>query len=138
MSNRYIICSCLLLLTGCGQASDGMALTPVSGTINYQGEPIQEGVIRLIPQTGNSAPARTAQINAGNYQFTDRSAVKPGTYQVKISAYQGETGLPGDQPGGSSSSRKQYLPEQFNTKSTIEPITIPPDSDPIQHDFHLQ
>ena len=93
-----------------------MALTPMSGTITYQGTPIEEGVIRLVPQEGSSAPVRTTQINAGNYQFTDRSAVKPGTYQVEINAYQGEAGLPGDQPTGSSTSRKQYLPEQFNTK----------------------
>ncbi|MCA9007808.1 MAG: carboxypeptidase regulatory-like domain-containing protein [Planctomycetaceae bacterium] len=138
MSKLQILCSCLLLLTGCGQSTDEMALTPVSGTITYQGTPIAEGVIRLVPQAGSSAPVRTTQINAGNYEFSERSAVKPGTYQVEISAYQGETGLPGDQPGGSSTSRKQYLPEQFNTKSTIAPLTIPPDSDSVQHDFNLK
>ena len=95
MCKQQILCSCLLLLTGCGQSTDEMALT-------------------------------------------DRSAIKPGTYQVEINAYQGEAGLPGDQPAGSSTSRKQYLPEQFNTKSTIEPLTIPPDSDPVQHDFNLK
>ncbi|EDL59886.1 hypothetical protein [Gimesia maris] len=138
MSKLNFLCSWLLLLTGCGQATDEMTLTPMSGTITYQGTPIEEGVIRLVPQKGSSAPVRTTQINAGNYQFTDRSAVKPGTYQVEINAYQGEAGLPGDQPTGSSTSRKQYLPEQFNTKSTIEPLTIPPDSDPVQHDFNLK
>ncbi|WP_278468776.1 hypothetical protein [Gimesia maris] len=138
MRKQLILCSCLLLLTGCGQSTDEMTLTPMSGTITYQGTPIEEGVIRLVPQEGTSAPVRTTQINAGNYQFTDRSAVKPGTYQVEINAYQGEAGLPGDQPTGSSTSRKQYLPEQFNTKSTIEPLTIPPDSDPVQHDFNLK
>lgn len=138
MSNRSIICSCLLLLTGCSQTSEEMALTTVKGTITYQGEPIQEGVIRLVPEKGSSAPVRTTLIRYGSYQFSERAAVKPGTYRAEISAYQGETGLPGDQPAGSSTSRKQYLPEQFNTKSTIEPFTIPPDSDPVQHDFNLK
>ncbi|WP_417382580.1 hypothetical protein [Gimesia sp.] len=138
MSKLHFLCSCLLFLTGCGQATDERALTPVSGTIKYQGTPIQEGVIRLVPEQGNTAPVRTTQISAGSYQFTDRSAVKPGTYQVEINAYQGEAGLPGDQPAGSSTSRKQYLPEQYNTKSTIETLTIPPDSDPVQHDFNLK
>ncbi|WP_417389870.1 hypothetical protein [Gimesia sp.] len=138
MNKLKFLCGCLLLLSGCGQATDEMELTAVKGTVTYQGDPIQEGVIRLVPEKGNTAPARTTQINAGTYLFADRSAVKPGTYQVEISAYQGETGLPGDQPAGSSTSRKQYLPEQFNTKSTIEPLTIPQDSAPVQHDFNLQ
>ena len=69
MRKQQILCSCLLLLTGCGQSTDEMALTPMSGTITYQGTPIEEGVIRLVPQEGSSAPGKAAQAMVGGAPF---------------------------------------------------------------------
>lgn len=137
MNSKFALGLCLLLLTGCGQTSDNLALTPVSGKVTYQGEIIHDGVIRLIPIKGNQAPARTTQIKKGLYQFAERSAVKPGTYQVEIDAYRGGASLPGDKTENSTE-REQFLPEQFNKKSTIETFTVKSDKNEIKKDFDLK
>lgn len=137
MNSKLALSLCLLFLTGCGQTSDNLALTPVSGKVTYQGEIIHDGVIRLIPIKGNQAPARTTQIKKGLYQFAERSAVKPGTYQVEIDAYRGGASLPGDKTENSTE-REQFLPEQFNKKSTIETFTVKSDKNEIKKDFDLK
>lgn len=137
MNSKFALGLCLLILAGCGQTSDNPALTPVSGKVTYQEEIIHDGVIRLIPIKGNQAPARTTQIKKGLYQFAERSAVKPGTYQVEIDAYRGGASLPGDKTENSTE-REQFLPEQFNKKSTIETFTVKSDKNEIKKDFDLK
>lgn len=139
MKSKFSLCISLfvILLAGCSQNSDQLSLTPVRGKVTYQGEIIHDGVIRLIPIKGNQAPARTTQIKKGLYQFAERSAVKPGTYQVEIDAYRGGASLPGDKTENSTE-REQFLPEQFNKKTTIETFTVKPNSNEIKKDFDLK
>lgn len=136
MNSKLSIGMCCLLLVGCGQSTDGLDLIPVSGKVTYQGKPIHDGVIRLIPAKGNQAPARTTQIKAGLYQFAERTALKSGTYQVEINAYRGGASLPGDKTENSPE-REQFLPEQYNTKTEIEAFTVKPGSSDIQKNFDL-
>tara|TARA_R110002111_G_scaffold227346_1_gene288875 strand:+ start:146759 stop:147172 length:414 start_codon:yes stop_codon:yes gene_type:complete len=137
MNGKLFLGMFCLLLIGCSQTADNLSLTPVSGTVTYQGEPVRDGVIRLTPAAGSQAPARTTQIKAGQYQFAERTALKSGTYQVEIDAYRGGSGLPGDRTEDSPE-REQFLPEQFNTKTEIEPFTVKPGDSAIQQDFNLK
>ncbi len=137
MNHKLIIGFSLLLLSGCNQSATAPELITVSGKVTYDGQPIEEGVIRLTPLKGTQAPARTTQIKEGQYQFTERSAVKSGAYQVAIEGYRGGGRLPGDKTKDSPE-REQYLPEQFNKKTKIEQLTVKPDSGEIQKDFNLK
>lgn len=137
MNHKLIIGFSLLLLLGCNQSGNNPTLVTVRGEVTYEGKPIHEGVIRLSPMKGNQAPARTTQIIKGLYKFSERSAVKPGTYQVEIEGYRGGSSLPGDKTKDSPE-REQFLPEQFNKKTQIEELTVNSDSGEIQKDFNLK
>ena len=137
MNGKLTLSVCCMLLIGCSQTSDNLALIPVSGKVSYKGEPVLDGVIRLIPAKGNQAPARTTQIKAGQYQFSDRTALKPGVYQVKINAYSGGASLPGDKTKDSPE-REQFLPEKYNTKTEIETFTVKPGGTEINKNFDLK
>lgn len=136
MQNFFILSVCCLLLSSCGNTTGGEDFTSVAGEVTYQGKPVLDGVIRLSPATGTQAPARTTQVKSGRYQFTERNAVKPGTYRVEIYAYRGGSSLPGDKTADSPE-REQILPEQFNTQSKIEALQVQTGNGEIQQDYHL-
>lgn len=55
----FLVIMCMLS-SGCGK--DGPERAVVSGTVTYQGEPVKEGVIRLVPTPGTNAPVTAALI----------------------------------------------------------------------------
>lgn len=139
--NKYLILgTAIILLVGCNQTSDELTLVPVSGKVTYQGEPIQHGVIYLVPLEGIKSPARMTNIKDGAYQFVDRAAVGLGTYRVQINAYRGEsTELPADRnPSEKKDRPKQYLPKKFNKHTTIPEFTVKAGDTKIKKDFDLK
>ncbi|QDS88966.1 hypothetical protein EC9_31620 [Rosistilla ulvae] len=127
-----------LLFAGCGPALDDMRLIPVTGTVTYQGEPVLDGVIRLVPSEGTDAPVRTRKIKEGAYEFADRAAVGEGSYSVEITAYRPlEGATPNDLGMVAEEAREQYLPKQFNTHSEIDPLIVTTDDTDITKDFEL-
>lgn len=136
MQKTLFLLTCSLLLWSCGNSADNQAFTPLSGKVTYQGQPVLDGVIRLIPAQGTQAPVRTTQIKSGQYQFAERNALKSGTYQVEIQAYRGGSRLPGDKTANSPE-REQILPDKYNKQTEIEALTIQPDDHEMQKDFNL-
>ncbi|MFI4874824.1 MAG: hypothetical protein ACIALR_05785, partial [Blastopirellula sp. JB062] len=130
----------IALVVGCGSGTDGLRLVPVSGVVDYEGEPVQDGVIRLIPSDGTQAPVRVRKIRQGAYEFTGRSAAAEGTYRVEIRAYRPLAGaVPSalkDDPAYDAP-REQYLPKRFNADSQIDPLVISSEDSEIRQDFNL-
>lgn len=127
---------CLSLVTvlfiGCGK-SGGPERFEVSGKVTFNGEPIADGDITFQPTEGSNAPTASGTIKNGLYKLEGEFGVAAGTYEVRINSYRASA--PGDRmlPGGDLDmppetpgvpSRDQILPEKFNTKSTIEKITL--------------
>ncbi len=132
-----------LMMLGCG-GSSGPELIEVSGTASYQSKPIQDGVIKFIPIAGSQAPTRTVPIKEGAYKATGRAALGVGTYKIEITAFTGEPANTKSYPVSDAESeknqpkpREQILPEKYNTKSTIEELTINSGSEAITKDFKL-
>ncbi|UUO07840.1 hypothetical protein M4951_05885 [Blastopirellula sp. J2-11] len=126
------------LLLGCSSSRDDLQLMPVTGVVTYQGEPIRDGVIRLIPAEGTEAPVRVRKIKEGAYQFTGRSAVAAGIYRVEISAYRPvDDAAPSEEGLGVDLPRVQYLPKQFNTDSQIELLEVSNTDSEVAKDFVL-
>ena len=129
------LCSLILILAcgsiGCGKRS-GPEKIVVFGKVTYQGEPIEDGEIAFQPEKGADAPPSSAPIKKGEYRLEGKWGLQPGTYKIAIRSYkvtQGETMLPGgklDRPPavGGIQTKEQLLPEKFNTKSTLPPLTI--------------
>ncbi len=106
-----------LLFSGCG--GDGM--TTVSGTLCWQGVPIQKGRIQFIPIDGKSAQTE-AVVTDGKYSVK----VPPGEKRIQIYAF--EEGpernvMDRGKVAGTIRDLKQILPPEMNEKSQIQ-VTI--------------
>lgn len=64
-------------IVGCGEN-----LGTISGSVSYNGEPVQTGAIAFLPADGNG-PASGGEITNGVYRVTD---VQPGPKIVKVEA----------------------------------------------------
>lgn len=144
MRNACVVGVIALTVIGCG-GSSGPELIDVSGTVSYQGQPIKDGAIKFSPVAGSDAPARSVAIVEGEYAASGRSALGVGQYEVQIMSYVGELMGPGFLPVSDPESakkekkpREQVLPEKYNTKSEIEPFTVPSGSGPITQNYDLE
>lgn len=104
----------LFLLCGCGD-SDTVKRVPVSGTVTLDGEPLPEGEIVLRPANGPGA-TDGGKIENGAFSFE----VTPGSKSIEITAWRE---IPGSyqqlETGESGSSREQYVPSEYNEKTTL-------------------
>lgn len=76
----------LLCVSGCGEESDQVPVYKVSGTVTYNGEPIEGAQVVFIPV--EQGPAATGTTDSdGKYQLTTYAAedgAPAGEYKVKI------------------------------------------------------
>ncbi|MDB5337789.1 MAG: hypothetical protein JWN70_3408 [Planctomycetaceae bacterium] len=76
----------IALVTGCG-SSTGPGLTPVSGTVTFNGKPAGPGTVAFVPTDGGSNAASGNIDKNGNFTmslFNPGDGVKPGSYQVSV------------------------------------------------------
>lgn len=135
----------LLGIAGCGKP--GPERVPLSGTVTYNDEPIEDGEIAFQPEPGTDAPPTSAPILDGQYKLSPNFEMVPGTYKVLVRAYRIETDekkllLPGGfidrpPPPDGIQVKEQLLPEKFNTKTEIEKLTVKSGEGPVQKNFDL-
>jgi hypothetical protein len=139
---RFRTLSVILLSTaalsalGCG-GSSGPDRFPLSGDVSFKGAPVAEGSIRFVPENKSEQP-EGAPIKDGKYS----TSLTAGKKQVIIEAFRpkdakaNEPKRPGGVPlaGGGAIDTEMYIPEQYNTKSTLEVVAGP---DTSKHDFTL-
>ncbi len=84
-----LILSAAVSLTGCGESQ--LKLVPVTGTVYIDGEPLDGGTIRFVPEVGR--PASSNILNDGTFKIAAKSidsatklGLKPGTYRVQIAS----------------------------------------------------
>ena len=127
---------CLAACCGCGPKT-----IHVAGEVTYQGKPVEEGTIELIPVDGTTGPSSGGPIKKGRYEVRDAvGLVQGGTYQVRISALAktGKTAPNILEPGGPPLELSEnYIPPKFNLDSSLR-ITISSDSTVNTQDFHLE
>jgi hypothetical protein len=105
------------LLAGCsGQRAD------VSGTVQLDGQPVDEGAIQFIPVEGTTGPSAGGIIKDGRYHITGDRGVTVGKNRVELRAFrntgrkvQDPTGL----PGVKTDERVQAFPPEYNDRSTV-------------------
>jgi hypothetical protein len=117
-------CAAAVAAAGCGAAQDPHGRQPVSGTVTFQGTPLDAGTIEFLPpDPGKGLSARTL-IRAGKYQVPREQGLPPGTYRVLITSPVGDekaepVGPPGMKMPPLGSER---IPARYNTQSkeTVE------------------
>ena len=109
----------VLLLAGC--AGDPHGRQAVSGTVEFQGKPLDQGRIHFAP--ASKGPTESgATIENGKFEIPRESGLAPGTYKVSVFSYdqkgakvQSEE-IPGD-PGNTQF--KERIPKKYNAATTL-------------------
>jgi len=130
-------------LAGCG-SDDGLSRYPISGTVKYDGKPLDKGMIQFFP-TGTTGPAIAggATIAGGEYAIPTAEGLVTGPYKVMISsvggkerAAPGESTAEGAMPGLGPLNAPELIPAKYNAKSELN-ITVKPEG-PNVFDFDLE
>jgi hypothetical protein len=133
---RYILlglaCALVLLGTGCG---DGRVR--VSGNVVFEGKPLEEGFIALLPSDG-VGPTTGGPIKDGKYDLNGEARSTTGEKIVRIvgSRKTGRKIPAGSPPGAMTDEYVQCIPSQYNDQSTLR-VQITPGKD-NSHNFDLK
>ncbi len=124
--------SATALIIGCGPS--GPERVVVSGTVTYNGKPIEDGRIDFMPTKKSAVPMSGAVIQNGKYRVETKGGVPVGTHKIRIEAFGGSP-APGQvmKPG----TRPQYLPPKFNVGSQME-FTVESGSKEVTENFELK
>lgn len=76
------------LLAGCHDPYAGRE--PVSGTVTLKGEPLKEGSIQFYP-LDNQDTSGGCGVADGKFRLDRKDGLKPGKYQVRLTAGDGKT-----------------------------------------------
>jgi hypothetical protein len=122
----------VVLAVGC---DSGPKRVDVRGKVTFDGKPVPEGEIRFIPVGPNAGPAAGGSIVQGKYEVGGKGGVSVGKNRVEITAYRVPAGVKPD-PNVPFVPKEQYLPEKYNTQSTLE-FAVPGGPGPLTKDFDL-
>lgn len=87
LSRGAAVAFLMVLAAGCGDSSGLPARYKVSGTVTYNGQPVEKGEIEFRPDNLDTAQAATGEIKNGSYYLTtavDGDGALPGDYKVVI------------------------------------------------------
>ena len=133
-----LLLACPLFLAGCGYQP---ATSEVFGKASVAGKPIDDGDITFQPTEGAGATSSGKIVN-GQYRLSGESGLLSGTYLVKVNAYRESSNkssgadMPPETAG--MTRKDQYLPDKYNTKSTIEKFVVESGKSKIERDFDLK
>jgi len=103
-------------IVGCGPGGPEKAL--VSGTVTFDGHPIELGKIQFYPIDGTSGPVASASIVDGEYRIENKGGVPVGRHRVQIEGYRKAT-VPAPGISLEDTAADQYVPAKYNTASEL-------------------
>lgn len=135
-SSIAVVLSCFIVsMCGCSGQGDKVTRVEVFGAVTWNGEPLKEGVLRIVPIRGSEGQASGADIRNGRYLVTNKGGVIPGMYQVEVYANRVVDGaVPLD---GQTVAYEQFLPEKYNDKSTLS-LAVSGEQKKLEYNLTLQ
>lgn len=127
--------SLCVTLAGCGgRGYSGDRRFPLSGTVTFDGEPVDVGSISLLP-TGGGGRASGGVIQNGKYVIPEEKGVPAGTYRVELSWLK-KTGreLKDPDSGEMYDERVEALPEKYHKNTEIQ-AEIPAPENTVNFDL---
>ncbi|MDR0335528.1 MAG: hypothetical protein LBI18_00375 [Planctomycetaceae bacterium] len=110
----------VLPLTGCNFATQTYSVT---GTVNYDGQPLAQGMITLTPDgvSGNSGKSSMAEIRNGSFSVPKKYGVTGGAYRIFVESV--------ESLGGEDAGSKELFPTfsmdyHFPEGANPPPLTI--------------
>ena len=120
-------------LLGCSGAVVEKA--EVEGTVTYNGNPVETGMIRFLPKDGTVGPMAAGAISFGKYKVTAIGGVPIGNHKVEIEAWVERPDLrPADVPMAPMP-REAYIPAKYNTSTELEATVVSGSTAPIDFDL---
>jgi hypothetical protein len=129
-----IVASYLASLVGCG--GDGLSRQAVSGTVNVDGMPLQQGTINFQPL--EKGVGSGSSIEGGKYALAGKNGLPVGKYRVTINAPVPGTGGKADlsaPPGAPPAPPQELIPPDWNENSEHK---IDITSGKNEHNFDVQ
>lgn len=112
-----VLLAAVLVLTGCGPSGEA-GTYPVSGTVTYQGKPLESGYIAFIPDTSQLGAGKAYSCKIEQGKFTGVAA--PGTKTVQIHGSWETDQMMAMDDGSGMVPKRASLPAKFNEKSQIQ------------------
>ena len=78
----------LLALPGCSGSKEGPIRASVTGTVTFDGKPLEKGTIRFVPLDGAGGPKTSTSIEAGTFILPAEAGPTMGEHRVEIEAPQ--------------------------------------------------
>ena len=109
-----------MALCGCG---DGLDLKPATGTVTYNGKPVEGADVLFTPKSGPPGTGRTDASGKFEISTSGQSGATVGTNEVTISKVTGNTNIPVDAKpedmmkmakAGELKQSKQELPTKYS------------------------
>ncbi len=121
---------------GCSQPA-GPPATEISGTVQFDGQPVRVGEIRFVLIEGENPSISGGRIRDGHYALSRKQRLSAGVYRVEIMGYRN----PQDPRAevdlhAADSNYVQYIPAKHNQNSQTT-ITIDSTDEAISKDFTL-
>ena len=114
---RCLFCILLLAISGCGNDSRRQQL---EGTVKLDGEPLAEGSIMFIPQSGTSGPSAGGPIKEGRFSIESERGTFAGKFLVRVTATH-KTGRKIRDPdsGVMIDEEVEIIPARYNRQSEL-------------------
>jgi hypothetical protein len=106
----------LVAVAGCGLGGTSTPREPVSGTVTFDGHPLEAGTIQFQPAGRAEGVASWATITAGRFDIPRAEGPVPGKYMVAI------FNAPGDRPAGGSADATVPVPRSRNRSARTDAI----------------
>lgn len=129
---RFAAVSALLVCVGCGGADGVDGRMAVTGAVQFESQPLDQGTIEFVSDEGTSG----ATISEGTYEIPAEKGLQPGDYTVRIYSSVGGNQDFGDAaPGESEVVATERVSTEFNVNSTLK-ASVTADG-PNQFDFSV-
>ncbi len=137
MQVRYVCIGLLMGVAAVGCGPSGPATTEITGKVTFNGTAIDDGDITFLPEQGGGTTS-SGVIAKGEYKLSGQSGLLPGTYGVRINAFRpGAKNTNPDMPPDPNP-KTQFLPDKFNTRSTIAKVVVESGKTTMKQDFDLK
>jgi len=71
-------------VSGCSGGNKGPARAPVQGTITLDGQPLQNALVRFVPQAPTTGPAAMTSVEEGKFELPLKYGPLVGSHRVEI------------------------------------------------------
>lgn len=106
--------------SGCGPA--GPERAEVSGTVTFNGRPVEQGAITFFPAPGVVGPEGGSEIKNGKYFIPRKAGPVVGKNRVELRSFQKSGRMiqdPTAKQGTLTEEIKNIFPEEYNRNSTL-------------------